>query len=99
MATTLARGMGRGRTLCHGDLGSLMVVRHAAEALDREDWRAAVTQHAARLVDEIRRDMPASGTAHDEVSPGLLCGLAGVGHGLLYLADSGRVPRVLGLSA
>ena len=96
--TTLDRGLGKSHILCHGDLGSLMIVARAADALDRDDWRAEVARHVARIAGEIRSGGPEFASGRDDVSPGLFCGLAGVGYGLLYHACPRELPLVLGLA-
>ncbi|WP_437314675.1 type 2 lanthipeptide synthetase LanM family protein [Sorangium sp. So ce385] len=96
--TTLSRGMGESHVLCHGDLGNLMVVARAADALDRADWTAEVARHTARILAEIQRGGTILGRGLKDAVPNLLTGLAGVGYGLLYQAHPEAVPLVLGLA-
>ena len=96
--TTLTLGMGAEPTLCHGDLGNLMVVARAAAALGRPDWSALVAHHTSRILANLQRERTASGSPMREAVPNLLGGLAGVGHGLLYQAYPDVVPLVLGFA-
>ncbi len=106
VATTLAGGFGRGHCLCHGDIGNLEVVQHAAAILDDP----ALAARAGRLAGGILADIGECGDRGERGErgwrlglpiaaepPGLMVGLAGVGYGLLRLAAPGRVPSVLRL--
>ena len=95
VATTLAFGRGR-HTLCHGDLGNLAIVAHLAERLGRADWREQVDARMPALIDAIAAG-PRLDSAFADAAPGLMTGLAGVGHGLLALAAPDRVPLALAL--
>jgi len=98
LRTTVQSGFGYNHSLCHGDLGNLELLLHAhrlagGQALDEEVERAA-----SRIVSSIERDGWRCGNPRNVESPGLLTGLAGIGYGLLRLADEGRVPCALLLS-
>ncbi len=67
--TTLTLGMGAEPTLCHGDLGNLMVVARAAAALGRPDWSALVAHHTSRIVTELQRERAASSSPRERPSP------------------------------
>lgn len=96
--TTLSSGMGAEPILCHGDLGNLLVVTHAATALQRPDWSALAAHHTMRILANLQRERTAAARPLREATPTLLGGLAGVGHGLLYQACPDVVPPVLGLA-
>ncbi len=96
--TTLAAGFGKGHCLCHGDLGNLEVLTLAAERLERADLAVRRDRLAAAVVDDIRRNGWRCGLATQAEAPGLLLGVAGIGHGLLRLAAPRRVPSVLRLA-
>jgi type 2 lantibiotic biosynthesis protein LanM len=93
--STLAEGFGVNHSLCHGDVGNLEFLSRAAETLDRPELRRRVNQIATMIVDGIERDGRRCGVPLDVEVPGLMTGLAGIGHGLLRLAEPARVPCVL----
>jgi type 2 lantibiotic biosynthesis protein LanM len=97
--TTLAHGFGRDHTLCHGDLGNLEFVSEAARAFPESRWGADAGRLAASLLNSIARDGWLCANPLGVESPGLMTGLAGVGYGLLRLAEPARVPSVLTLAA
>jgi lantibiotic modifying enzyme len=95
---TAAHGFGLSHCLCHGDLGNLELFLCAARELEEPRWQRLASQHAQALLE----DVPPNGgwrcgdTGFPEV-PGLMTGLAGIGYGLLRLADPDRVPSLLTL--
>jgi lantibiotic modifying enzyme len=95
VATTLAEGFGQTHTLCHGDLGNLDFVVQAAATLGDPRWRREADRRAARVLEEIDREGWRCGAPLKVESPGLMSGLAGIGYGLLRLAEPTRVPSVL----
>ncbi|MFG1948312.1 type 2 lanthipeptide synthetase LanM family protein [Nonomuraea sp. NPDC048826] len=80
--------------LCHGELGRIELLTTLA---GRGDPRARVlmNRHAGFLLASLDRFGPRCGTPDQVATPGLLAGLAGIGHGLLRLADPGRIPALL----
>src|SRR5262249_39906942 len=95
LRATAAQGFGGGHTLCHGDLGNLELFVQAAEVLGEPRWREEAGRRAAVVVEEIERGAWRCGTPGGVESPGLMTGLAGIGYGLLRLADPADVPSVL----
>jgi type 2 lantibiotic biosynthesis protein LanM len=95
LKTTLARGFGLNHSLCHGDLGNLELLLRASQALDDAQWRAQVNRLAAIILESIERDGWLCANPLGVESPGLMTGLAGIGYGLLRLAEPARVPSVL----
>jgi type 2 lantibiotic biosynthesis protein LanM len=95
LATTLAEGFGRNLSLCHGDLGNLEFVVQAGERLDDPRWRLRADRLAAQILESIDHEGWRCGVPLGVESPGLMTGLAGIGHGLLRLAEPARVPSVL----
>ncbi|WP_369373316.1 type 2 lanthipeptide synthetase LanM family protein [Streptomyces sp. cg36] len=81
-------------SLCHGDLGNTELFAAAVAAGLPEAQRPLDTWHAGAL-DRIERYGPGCGTPGRLPTPGLLCGLAGIGHGLLRIAAPDRVASVL----
>jgi type 2 lantibiotic biosynthesis protein LanM len=95
LRTTLAQGFGGNHSLCHGDLGTLKLLLQASQILEAPQWRAQVDRIAAIILESISRDGWLCGTPLGVESPGLMTGLAGIGYGLLRLAEPTRVPSVL----
>jgi len=83
--STLSAGFGGNHSLCHGDLGNaeLLVVA------------GTPTGHvAAHVLESLAATGPRCGTPYRVETPGLMTGLAGIGYGLLRLADP-ATPSVL----
>jgi type 2 lantibiotic biosynthesis protein LanM len=94
---TLAKGFGKNHSLCHGDLGNLELLLHASQMLDSR-WRDPVDRLGATILESIRRDGCLCGVPSAVEVPGLMNGLAGIGYGLLRLAEPTRIPSVLVLA-
>ncbi|HYO13128.1 MAG TPA: lanthionine synthetase LanC family protein, partial [Thermoanaerobaculia bacterium] len=99
LADTLKNGFGQNHSLCHGDLGNLDLLAEAARLLDETRWRPEVERLAASILDCMDERGWLCGVALGVQTPGLMTGLAGIGYGLLRLADPVRVPSVLVLEA
>lgn len=99
LETTLKRGFDGSQCLCHGDLGNIELLLHAAEALPDARWREEKERRAQRIVASIARTGPICANPLGVESPGLMTGLAGIGYGLLRIAVPDRVPSVLALAA
>jgi type 2 lantibiotic biosynthesis protein LanM len=93
--TTLAQGFGHNHSLCHGDLGNLELLLRASETLDDPQWCAQVNRLAAIILESIGRDGWRCANPLGVESPGLMTGLAGIGHELLRVAEPKCVPSVL----
>lgn len=98
MRTTLAQGFGRNHSLCHGDLGNVDILMQSGEKLDDDDLRSQVRRLTAIILESINEYGWICGTPQGVESPGLMTGLAGIGYGLLRLAEPLRVPSVLTLA-
>jgi type 2 lantibiotic biosynthesis protein LanM len=95
---TVASVFGMNHCLCHGDLGKVDVLLHAAERVDDAWWSEAGKRLACEtLVGIAERGCLCSGQP-SLAPPGLMVGLAGIGYGLLRLACPERVPSVLVLA-
>ncbi|MFJ4185446.1 type 2 lanthipeptide synthetase LanM family protein [Kitasatospora sp. NPDC089509] len=81
-------------SLCHGDLGNLELFAAAAAAGITEAG-AAHRRACAAIVGRIEERGPVCGTPGGIATPGLMAGLAGVGHGLLRIAAPELVAPVL----
>jgi type 2 lantibiotic biosynthesis protein LanM len=93
--STLENGFGRNHCLCHGDLGNLEVVTLAAERLGRPDWTERAGRIAGGILAGVRERGWLFGIPGRTEPPGLMIGLAGIGYGLLRLAEPERIPSVL----
>ena len=98
LETTLAQGFGDNHSLCHGDLGNLETLLQAGERLADPRWRAEADRMAAVTLESIRRNGWICGVPSGVETPGLMTGLAGIGFGLLRLAEPRRTPSVLASS-
>ncbi len=97
--TTIAYGVGRNHSLCHGDLGNLELLLQATQILDLPMHRVQLDRLASRVLQDIRQHGWICGVPQGVESPGLMTGLAGIGYGLLRLADPMCVPSVLTLES
>jgi type 2 lantibiotic biosynthesis protein LanM len=93
--TTRRIGFGGNHSLCHGDLGNLELLLLAARRRNDGELRAEVRRRAANILDSIAEYGWLSGVPLAVETPGLMNGIAGIGHGLLRLADPERVPSLL----
>jgi lantibiotic modifying enzyme len=94
----LAQGFGGNHSLCHGSLGNLELLLQAGEILENRCWRDQASRLAAIILESIQRKGWLCGNPLGVESPGLMTGLAGIGYGLLRLAEPARVPSVLVLA-
>jgi lantibiotic modifying enzyme len=87
-------GFGVNHSLCHGDLGSLEFLAVAAARFGDVPLRRDVAQIAAGVMRGIDEGGWRCGTPREVETPGYLTGLAGIGDGLLRIAET-RLPSVL----
>ncbi len=92
---TAESGFGTNHCLCHGDLGNLDILLHAAQRGDDYWWNEAGKRLANETIAAIAGRGYLFGAQTSLASPGLMTGLAGIGYGLLRLACPERVPSVL----
>ncbi|WNM44202.1 type 2 lanthipeptide synthetase LanM family protein [Kitasatospora sp. CM 4170] len=78
-------------SLCHGELGVLELLGHGGPVPGRTPW----VRRAGALLAGLDQDGPRCGSPDHVPHPGLLTGLAGIGHGLLRLGYPERVPPAL----
>ncbi len=95
LQTTLNQGFGGNHSLCHGDLGNLELLLQASQILNDSHWKTQVDRLAAIILESIHRYGWLCGVPLGVETPGLMTGLAGIGYGLLRLAEPERVPSVL----
>lgn len=97
LETTMARGFGANHCLCHGDLGSLEFLLQASRAFDDRHLSLQLERRARLVFGSITTDGWLCGIPLNIQSPGLMTGIAGIGYGLLRLAEPSRVPSILAL--
>jgi type 2 lantibiotic biosynthesis protein LanM len=95
LKTTLAHGFGSNHSLCHGDLGNLELLLQASRTLDDSQWKTQVDRLAGIILESINQHGWLCGVPLGVETPGLMTGLAGIGYGLLRLAEPTQVPSVL----
>ena len=92
---TLERGPGQNHCLCHGDLGNLDFLLQVRQQSPNPDLDAGIHRFLKTVLASLDRDGWLCGTRGSIESPGLMNGFAGIGYGLLRLAEPERVPSVL----
>jgi type 2 lantibiotic biosynthesis protein LanM len=95
---TFAAPLRVGQSLCHGEVGNLMIAAHAARALQRPDWQATIAARLDRVLTDLRTRGLQGDFTYAPSAPGLMTGIAGIAYGLLQLAHPDRVPQVLALA-
>ena len=93
--TTITYGFGHNHSLCHGDLGNLDLLVKASLTFDDSEYRALSDRFASIILESINRNGWLCGVPLGVETPGLMTGLAGIGYGLLRLAEPERLPSVL----
>ena len=96
--TTLVQGFGSNHSLCHGDLGNLDFLVQASEGLQDARRQPQIDRRAALILESIQQQGWQCGVPLGVESPGLMTGLAGIGYGLLRLAEPTQIPSVLVLA-
>ena len=92
---TLERGWGMNHSLCHGDLGNLDLLLQARTILKDAKFEGQINRIAAMILESSQKNGWLCGTLLGVETPGLMIGLAGIGYGLLRIAQPHRVPSVL----
>jgi lantibiotic modifying enzyme len=95
IATTLTRGFGLNHCLCHGDLGNIEFLLRARQILGDSQRSDRIDGIAATILESIDKYGFLCGVPLGVETPGLMTGIAGIGYGLLRLAEGDRVPSVL----
>lgn len=96
---TLGRGPGQNHCLCHGDLGNLDFLFQVQDRFPIPGLADDLKRFLEIVLASLDRDGWLCGTRGSIESPGLMNGFAGIGYGLLRLAEPGRVPSVLTLES
>lgn len=95
--TTFVKGFGNNHSLCHGDLGNAGALLTIALRLGDSALAERVRRVADSVRDGMRRYGWLTGVPLAIENPGLMTGLAGIGYGLLRLADPAGIPCILSL--
>jgi lantibiotic modifying enzyme len=95
---TMDRGPGQNHCLCHGDLGNLDFLLQVQQRLPSPELAADIQRFLEIVLASLDRDGWLCGTRGSIESCGLMNGFAGIGLGLLRMAEPGRVPSVLALA-
>lgn len=98
LQTTLTQGFGNNHSLCHGDLGNLELLLQANQLLGDPQWKMQSDRLGAAILDSIQQRGWRCGIPLGVESPGLMTGIAGIGYGLLRLAEPTCIPSVLSLA-
>lgn len=93
--TTIKQGFGDNHCLCHGDLGNMELLLIADANLNHSEITQQTTKIATQIVADIQENNYRCGVPLGIETPGLMTGLAGIGYGLLRLADPQRLPSIL----
>jgi type 2 lantibiotic biosynthesis protein LanM len=93
--TTQAVGFGGNHSLCHGELGNLELLLQASQTFEDAALHERTYRIAASILDRIDTHGWRCGVPLGVETPGLMTGLAGIGYGLLRLAEPQRVPAML----
>jgi type 2 lantibiotic biosynthesis protein LanM len=99
LQTTVTSGFGSNHSLCHGDLGNLELLLQANLAFNNQQSQERVDRFTAIVLESIKQHGWLCGMPLGAETPGLMTGLAGIGYGLLRLAEPERVSSVLLLEA
>ncbi|MDN3357779.1 type 2 lanthipeptide synthetase LanM family protein [Actinomadura sp. DC4] len=85
----------RTHSLCHGDVGNLLIVQDHARRVGDDDLLGRCSRVARTLLDTAAASGWSCGVPLGVPTPGLMCGLSGIGLGLLRAAFPSEVPDVL----
>ena len=92
LQTTLDHGFRSDHSLCHGSLGNLEPLLQASELLDGSQWTGHLQRVTAEVLQSIHENGWLCGVPLGVETPGLMTGIAGIGYGLLRLAEPARTP-------
>jgi len=98
LETTIGEGFRGDHSLCHGSLGNIEPLLQACGSLGTHPWSSHVDRISATILRSIHDDGWICGVPLGIETPGLMTGVAGIGYGLLRLADPSRTPSVLALA-
>lgn len=93
--TTVREGFGYSHSLCHGDLGNIELLTELDRQFPSDERKAQIDTILDQTFAEFDQRGFLCGVPCFVETPGLMDGLAGIGYGLLRLAEPERVPSVL----
>jgi type 2 lantibiotic biosynthesis protein LanM len=93
--TTINHGFGRNHSLCHGDLGNLELLLQAAKRLEDGVLENLVRELTGKILGSMEVNGWLCGVPLGVETPGFMMGLAGIGYGLLRLAEPMLVPSIM----
>ncbi|PEB54355.1 hypothetical protein CON65_03535 [Bacillus pseudomycoides] len=97
---TKKAGFRDSHSLCHGDLGNMLFLQLAAKKLKDNNLKEYTYHKANQVLNNITSVQDwECGSVPGVQLPGLMLGLAGIGHGLLQLARPEEVPSPLYLES
>ncbi len=96
--STLSNGFGGSHSLCHGDLGNADFLVTAARDLGQPGLLHEALRAGHQVLEQRKTEGRfRCGVGGFEQTPDFMVGLAGIGYGLLRVADPCAVPSILGL--
>lgn len=98
LETTIARGFGFNHSLCHGDMGNIELLLHGKVFRTVAEWQIQMQKAFSFFFADLCDHRWHCGTPRRIETAGLMTGLAGIGYGLLRLAEPTRVPSLLTLA-
>jgi type 2 lantibiotic biosynthesis protein LanM len=93
--TTWRSGFTGSHCLCHGDLGNAELLLEASKLPGYGSWKDRSLELTADAFEAARARKWICSTPSGVQTPGLMLGLAGIGYGLLRLADPEIIPSAL----
>ncbi len=79
-------------SLCHGDLGNLMILQQATRLRNDSSLRRSIRGMLGQLAEQIVPRKLAQRNAKSLLNDSLMLGLPGIGYGLLQLEADGALP-------
>lgn len=95
LRTTMTKSFGYNPSLCHGDLGNLLILMHGAKVLHRHELSNQCYRVFQGLYENVISKRWRNGVFRGTTSLGLMVGLAGFGYSLLKFCEPDMVPNVL----
>jgi type 2 lantibiotic biosynthesis protein LanM len=98
LETTIGEGFRGDHSLCHGSLGNIDLLLQAYGLVGTHPWKSHISRISAAILQSIADDGWICGVPLGIETPGLMTGIAGIGYGLLRLAEPSNTPTVLALA-
>lgn len=97
LETTINNGFHFNHSLCHGDLGNIEFLIQLRNITNDSKLTKKIDRLSHMIYNSIQHYGWRCGVELDVETPGLMNGLAGIGYGLLRLADPATIPSILTL--